>query len=558
MTAELDKERERLSQAKFFTWVSQDFPPTSMLPVWLSKKGPTCRISVFCALIPNAKIDDVLGHPTWDLLIGRGMPGFTQHASPGADDVIEYDRFGGYNGLEPLAFYREFGDLRPTYIEVSEEFRLYHCLFHDRATNKYIKIDDAGNETEVISVDQDQISIRLHELKQFLAARDMHLAVYFDNSERSRHALATLALSQGGDDIRDGLMSYCLSYGEGDGITEWKTHSRLLGKRLFPPYSKKKCGIWPFSDEESPPLVEFIIRVDENGDEVLGATDSHGGGVEFLTPVFFRRTVLDKYYRQHTKYSVEDSYLRCGHLWGLTMDNHHDDYVVAWLGDLGRDLPHEEQLLWRSHNIPPCGSVSEVFFKRQIEAEFADSDQPDIEFQHRYPEFCAACKKRLGWSLLLPLSEKDLHCFTSLRIPATDDQNEFDDLVLGLTKVLVDSLNEAELMKVIPADARSRAKRGIDRLQAVLGHRNATGFQQHIQFLRDLQSLRSSGSAHRKGTNYEKIVVRFARDTQKLSAVFRGMLVAALQLLDYLEEAVGAGTFDVELDVQRAESEPDI
>jgi len=59
---------------------------------------------------------------------------------------------------------------------------------------------------------------------------------------------------------------------------------------------------------------------------------------DYLTPVFFKKAVLDKYYQQPDKYSVEDGYLRCCGLWGVTMDNHHADKVVIWLGDLGRDL----------------------------------------------------------------------------------------------------------------------------------------------------------------------------------------------------------------------------
>ena len=73
------------------------------------------------------------------------------------------------------------------------------------------------------------------------------------------------------------------------------------------------------------------------------------------TPVHFRRQVLDKYYQQPGKYAVDDSLLRCGRLWVMAIDNQHDDKVCAWLGDLGRDLPYQERLHWRAHNIPPLG-----------------------------------------------------------------------------------------------------------------------------------------------------------------------------------------------------------
>lgn len=56
-------------------------------------------------------------------------------------------------------------------------------------------------------------------------------------------------------------------------------------------------------------------------------------------------------------------------------------------------------------------------------------------FQQRWQEV-------FGWQLFLPLADEDLHFYTALRVPLTDDQAEFDSQILALTKVLVDSINE--------------------------------------------------------------------------------------------------------------------
>ena len=94
------------------------------------------------------------------------------------------------------------------------------------------------------------------------------------------------------------------------------------------------------------------------------------------------------------------------------MDNHHDDRVVAWLGDLGRDLPYEEQLHWRSYNIPPTGGPSETFIKRQLLAEFAKSERPEHLFPQQYKKLKDLCDKSLGLAvLLLPLAAQDAHHF---------------------------------------------------------------------------------------------------------------------------------------------------
>ena len=61
--------------------------------------------------------------------------------------------------------------MREAYLEISEEFRLFHRLFHDRKQDQYIKIDDSGNEHLVVTVKPKRIEIRLQEIQQFLAIK---------------------------------------------------------------------------------------------------------------------------------------------------------------------------------------------------------------------------------------------------------------------------------------------------------------------------------------------------------------------------------------------------
>jgi len=110
--------------------------------------------------------------------------------------------------------------------------------------------------------------------------------------------------------------------------------------------------------------------------------------------------------------------------------------------------------------------------------------------------------------------------------------------------VLVDSLNEKQLLTYIPIDGRTGFTRSISRLAGALTALKAEGYEEHIQFLRDLQDLRSSGSAHRKGAKYQEVAERFATDTTQLPAVFRGMIIKSLNLIDFLERAVVTGLFD--------------
>lgn len=545
----VDQDRERLSQAKMLESLIRELKVTEMLTVYYSSTGGPNNHGIYCAFVPNSEVDQALLTPTWDLSHGDGAPGSVIFHRDG-EKQVQYFRFGDDRGIEPLVIERAFHGMREDYIEISEEFRLFHRLYHDRKTDQYLKFDDDGNETVVVIAEKDRIRIRVKEIRQFLAIRDMHLSVQFDCRERSSYSLEELGLEESGHDKQEGLACWGLHYGDFRGIIEHRAFSRLLGKRLVEPLPKSKSGFWGFAEEADKKYVDFIINVDENGDEETHAPNPDalanyfGANPEapnYLTPVHFRKQVLDKYYQQPSKYSVEDSMLWCGTLWSLQIDNHHHDKVCAWLGDLGRDLPYQEQLHWRAYNIPPQGGVSETYFKRQILAQFTDSERPEHLFATQYRRLQEECENCLDWQLLLPLDVGDEYYIKCMRIPATDEQRDFDELVLGLTKLLIDSLNEKKLNKLIPKEDLPNIKGSISRLEAALKANSVEGAGPQIAFLRKLQNLRSSSSAHRKGTNYRKIATDFGVDDESLSTVFAAIMDQALSLLSFLTTTVRDG-----------------
>ena len=552
-----DLDRKRLSQTKMLEWLQRDLRMTEMVTVSFSDIDESYNYGIYCALIPLDGVDQVFSTTSWNLSWGAGMPE-ASISYDGGEERVEYLRYGGTNRVEPLVFCRGFHDLYGDYMEISEEFRLFHNLYHDRKTDKYIKIDDEGNEYTVAIVKPDRVKIRLKEIRQFLAIKEMYLSIQFDCREHSKYSLEELGLKKGGGDHRDDLMCWGHHYGDFSVPGSYQAVSRLLGKRLVKPLPKSKSGLWGFAEELKEEHVEFIVDVDENGDEIIHTSDpdalanyfgANPDAPHYLTAVYFRKQVLDKYYQQPSKYTIEDSLLRCGSLWCIQIDNHPDDTVCAWLGDLGRDLPYTEQLHWRSHNIPPegRGGVSNTYFKRQILGQWASSDRPEHLFVKRYQDLQDACQEYLGWQLLLPLSTGDEYHFQGLRIPATDEQRDFDALVLSLTKILIDSLNERRLNTLIPEDQKAKLKGSIARLEAVLSAHDVEGAAERIAFLRKLQSLRSSSAAHRKGRNYRKIAKHFGVESQHLRDVFTGIIWQALDVLDYFIFLVRSGPINPEI-----------
>lgn len=544
-----DAEKARLSQNLLLKELTRQLQATEMITAYLSDSAGPKNHGIYCALVPTAAIEKSLSSRTWDLMHESGYPGAVQYYDNG-ETVTEYCRFGDNSGIEPLVIDRGFHGMKPDYKELSEEFRLFHRLYHDRQSDQYIKIDDDGNETVVAIIEPHRVRVRVKEVRQFLAIKEMHLAVLFDCREHSALTLKELGLEEGGGDHRDGLVCWGLHYGDLGSIGSYQAFSRLLGKRLIPPLPKEKSGMRGYAEEEPKQHVDFIIGIEEDGDVIVHTSNpdaladyfgANPGAPNYLTAVSFRKSVLDKYYQQPAKYSVSDGVVRCGYLWSMYVDNHHDDKVCAWLGDLGRDLPYQEQLHWRSHNIASPDGVSETYHRRQILAQFTDSDRPEHVFQQKYGELAKASVEALGWRILLPLAPEDEHHFQCVRVPATDEQRDFDELVLGLTKILIDSLNEQALNGLIAKDKVAGIKGSISRLELALSECGVQGAEKHVAFLRKLQDLRSSGSAHRKGTNYRKIATEFGVDSQSLRSVFRGILSRVLDVLEFLVGVVRSG-----------------
>jgi hypothetical protein len=537
MTTDPKRKLEDMLQIDLRQFVEQQLGVAQWVPVY--GHPPSAHGTLFSALIPNTHVKAALDNMGWDLMIGQGTPGISISFGGGKEERA-YHRLGDYGGIEPLVLVRDFHGLRPSYPEISEEFRLFHNLFHDTRTNTYLKFTDSGDEEEVIRFRDGGVQIRLKELRQFLAIKEMHLALYFDLRRHSPESLATLNPDGHSVVFRNELMRYEVVLGELTfGSDGERTFSRLIGKKLIPPLPKEQSNFWPYEQRKS--HAEFIVGVDAAGEPVLFSSDPDKlsnyftevpGAPHYLTPIFFKREVLAKYFAKPTRYEVTDGRLTCAGLWSVQIDTEFKDHVAVFLGDLGRDLPYDDQLYWKTFNLPPQGNISATNFKRSFLAQFTDPEHPELVFKAKYERFRKGWSKRFGWDLLKPLGAEDAHLFSTLRVPLQDEQGEFDEQVLALTKILVDSLNERELEGAIPPQPENT--KGISKLKVYLESKGMPDAQQQIKFLRNLQSLRMGG-AHRKGEDYRKAAATFGMDEKTLRVVFDTVFRGAIALLDALE-----------------------
>lgn len=112
-------------------------------------------------------------------------------------------------------------------------------------------------------------------------------------------------------------------------------------------------------------------------------------------------------------------------------------------------------------------------------------------------------------------------------------EDEQDTSMVLLDKVFIDSLNEQELGKNLTIEKEN--PKGLDKLEAFL-LAGGMRFNGMIEFLRNLQNLRSASVAHRKGENYEKIKKYFEIGEKDLSKVFDEILIKSVWVLNTLED----------------------
>lgn len=544
-----DKERKRLSQAETLAYLRRPLRLTDMVTVYqIETQGPNDLYRerfIYSALIPAAQIEEALSDSEWDLGLGDGMP-----VSGGG----EYLRYGTENGVEPLVIYNDRYYAQEAWPEICEEFRHFHRLYHDRETERYLKIDEDLEEVVVATVEPKHVQIRLKEILEWLVLKDMYLSIQFrcwERSERSPEELGLdpAELKDGGSSWKtlhqDKLIRWRHSYGGIRGIRNYQVDSCLEGKRLIEPLPKSESGYVGFPPPSKRRYVKFIVNT--HGDEYtcdpdkLDESSENPGAFSHLDRVHFSKQVLDRYYHELNKYTVKDSSVGTS-WWSMKIDNHDSDKVRVRLGDLCH-LPYTEQLHWRVHNVLPEGGWSETFLRRNDPGEWANSDQPDLLFKQHYERLQRTCDECLGWQLLKPLAPEDEYRLKRMRVPSTDEQCLFDDLVGDLQTVLIESLDVKSLKKLLLSASREQLKSSgsIALLKEVLISRVGKASNPSVAFLGKLQQLRSKGSSHRKGTDYQKIASHFGVDSQGRKEAFAGILWQAIAFIEFLTDVVRSG-----------------
>jgi len=519
VTETLQHVRETLGQEQWFTAYQ-----------WKTTPDESDTVLLWCQLILESEQSRALADPDQLQEPTFGQPGFVQY-SDGRQP--SYFHFGDDTNDEPLVIRRDYYGLEPETLDISQEFCLYHNLFRESNGN-YVRLNDAGSKELVVRYEQDgRILIRTLELKQYLAAKAMVLVAHFDFERTFIGSPDSIGTTPTDEETRE-TDSFIKLVIKASRFNPETTIVMVYGNKVIHGCALEECGQYPY---EGPQQHEsFQIGIDHSGYPILKEADSDNLSTgEFVTPIFFSREVLVKYRNNPDKYTVSDGFMQCAGLWSLRMDNDRSDYVVALLGDLGR-LPYTEQIYWRSFNVPPDGTLSDTAFARGVLGQFAGPMVIDLVSKQEFEAFRQQWVSCNGWDLFRPLPPGDQHCYGALGIPLTDSQGEFDAQIGGLTKVLIDSLNDKELESRIKA--KEKDMKSIRKLEVFLQESGITGYEPHIAFLHQLQDIRSHGVAHVKDSRYEKDMAQLRANGNDRRSMFKILLSRATDMIRFLQSTI--------------------
>jgi hypothetical protein len=491
----------------------------------------------YSAFVTTDKSDSALSGTNWDLTIGAGAPGLSVRWEN--DEPVATYRQEEKEGFLRLALVRDFHGRKKRYIEILEEFRLFHNLYFDSTCSKYFSFCESGDEVEVVRVTESEVQVRRRYLNSFMAAKQVNLLLFF---ETTRHFEAASYFSD-----EQSTSSYCYRVYSGNSYAKgFKSFSRICGKKIIRCKPIERCGEWPFTQIKN--HQEFIIGGDADNAEMFTCNPdllanyfgANPSAPLYQTPVFFRKSVMKKYY-DSSEYEICDGQLSRPGAWSLRLDNNAQTHVTVMLGDLGKDLPENEQLYWKSFNTTPEEKkISNTSFQRNILGNFFSAENPEHEFKSVFAKLRASWTERYGWPLFLPLVENDQHYFHSIRSMLSDEQSEFDTLILALTKTTIDSINVKGLRGFL--ESGDSETKSILLMEALLNKIGIAGVLNHVKLLRGIQSVRSTGVAHRKGTEYEKAIERLNIDSNNFQAEFDLILKGMISFLEDLELSLGASS----------------
>lgn len=222
-----------------------------------------------------------------------------------------------------------------------------------------------------------------------------------------------------------------------------------------------------------------------------------------VSPAFFRPEVLSKYKTDREKYTVDDREIHCRTAWTLRAYDVNDaGQVFAYICYL-RNLPHSEQLHWKSYNEEPKASISERAFINDFKGEF-------VSFQHPRAEMLSVLRRwqtrQIEWWTL-----RDEDLLHRANPPISASKDEWAEAVMDLSKLVVEGFEVKPLRAALATvgEAYGPNDQSIALLEKIVVAKGHAGDPGTLVGLRRVQHIRSKVKGH-AGSSEGKVIAQDA------------------------------------------------
>ena len=281
--------------------------------------------------------------------------------------------------------------------------------------------------------------------------------------------------------------------------------------------------------------LEFVIDSDEKGRPVRAKTPPQG----FLTPVFFRDEVLERYLQDPRTFTVEEDVVRGGRSWLLPIARTGRGTVQAWLGDLN-ELPPSVQRHWQQYAVPDEG-VPEWRIRRDFLAQFAEPPEAGAvaDLKRAISAVNQVAQTRYGEPMFADIEKAHVEAAQTMRVPANPSMPSFLEQVRTLAILVVDHLNNRLLDAAgAPADTSGTLNRLARLVSSLCGEDFEQG-KKRISGLYAIQAVRSNVASHRTGPKVDETLAKAGISKFNLPAGFARLVEGATKSVNALHASIG-------------------
>lgn len=430
-------------------------------------------------------------------------------------------------------------------VDVSQPFLWFWDAFP--ISNGWNYVDEAGHEHELIRFDVESdhwsVQVRAFEFRMFLASSQKTAVLQVDFSSMIRHP----RFNRVEDNYTSewGNLRFTADYMPA--MPARPAVSSLMGQYLVTGIVTSKT---PRFSNLRPVEVhpEFIYAVDPKTGRnethtcdpaALGSYfDDDDSRLHYLTPIYFKRAVLQPYVAEPLRYRVSSSRLECLDLWGVDISFNSVGLVEVYLGDIGEKLPDAEWGHWKSYNVPPEGKMDEGRYRRDFLNQWANSKDIPGDLRRSRESAASISSKAFGKPLWRPVTGILKAELLSLVGPLTDDASALNSSLLVLTKAFVDAIDPSPLKAFANGEPNVQSLTLLKRYLESIGDTGDTS-----EIFRLVQAYRSRGGvAHLANSDSKRAAVNLGIDGLDNLPAFESVAKRLTKSLEGISELINSTT----------------